>query len=211
MSFFSSIGKILGVAAAPFTGGASLLPSLISGGASIVGGVLQNNSAKSLAQSSNAQAIELANTAHQREVLDLQKAGLNPILSAGGNGASTPTIQTAPVGNVLGSAASSALNASLVKAQIENAQKSNENIDADTELKRSQTQESIARYYSIDQARELSKAQTAQTAANARSAAIQAQSDEDMGAFTRNLEKGGAAAQSIARVVQIMRQMGVGR
>lgn len=45
--------------------------------------------------------VNLANSAHQREVSDLRLAGLNPILSAQGNGASSPSPQAATQQNPL--------------------------------------------------------------------------------------------------------------
>lgn len=50
------------------------------------------------ARMNNQTAIDLANTAHQREVRDLRDAGLNPILSTHGGGADTPSLQAPSLG-----------------------------------------------------------------------------------------------------------------
>ena len=67
-----------------------LTAGIISAGANIVGGLIQNQNSRANTDHAFNQSLEASNTAHQREVTDLRAAGLNPILSALGSGASTP-------------------------------------------------------------------------------------------------------------------------
>lgn len=103
-------------------------------------------------QEANRLSIDLANTAHQREVADLRAAGLNPILSAGGSGAQTPSIGAVTAENPYSGLAHSAsavsrevgrlftdqvaLGNEQTSAQTENIRAQKVAIESDAELKR---------------------------------------------------------------------------
>ncbi len=98
-----------------------ILPSIIGGALSLKGGRERNVAASAQAQRQMDFQERMSNTAHQREVADLRKAGLNPILSGtGGPGASSPGGAQAPVQDVITPAVSSALAARKVNQEIKN-------------------------------------------------------------------------------------------
>jgi len=96
------------------------------------GGSLISNvvNAKMAAKNRKFQA-NMSNTAHQREVADLRKAGLNPILSAKLGGASTPPGNVATMENSAKAGVEAYNQTKLIKEQVNN-------IRADTNLKTSQ-------------------------------------------------------------------------
>lgn len=95
-----------------------ILGSVISAGASLLGGVLANKQSAKNVASANEFTTEQMKNRHQWEVQDLRAAGLNPILSAGG----TPSMGGSPVAevrDVVGPAVNSALASKRLEAEID--------------------------------------------------------------------------------------------
>lgn len=112
------------------------LAAAIGAGASLVGGLIGNRSARKEAQRNRNFQEEMSNTAVSRRMQDLQSVGLNPLLatSSAQAGASTPVGSMASQQNVFDPAAYAAFtNAWAVKQQVQMQKQQNK---ADLELKK---------------------------------------------------------------------------
>lgn len=85
----------------------------------------------------------MSSTSHQREVEDLRKAGLNPILSAGGGGASSPSGAMPNIRSIAEGASASATGVARMAADLGK-------IKADTALSKQQTKNTKANEKLID-------------------------------------------------------------
>lgn len=119
----------------PLTAGA------ITGGMGVIGTAMSNQASSAEANKNRDFQERMSNTAHQREVEDLRKAGLNPILSALGSGASTPSGSQASVNDFAPGISKGAETALAVREQNKEFQVKDAsigNLNADTEQKGAQ-------------------------------------------------------------------------
>lgn len=128
------------------------LAAAVGGGALVdtIAGVASardvNRQTSENAQQQMAFQERMSSTAHQREVNDLRLAGLNPILSAGGSGASTPSGSSAPVqAPHLPSLSSSALSVAQTAGQLKSIDAGVRATDAQTLNTQANTLETLAR------------------------------------------------------------------
>lgn len=96
-----------------------VLPMAIAGGASLIGGIMQQQQQRAMMREQMSFQERMSNTAWQRATADMRKAGINPMLSFMQGGASSPAGAMAPQEDVVTPGVNSALAARRLKADLE--------------------------------------------------------------------------------------------
>lgn len=105
----------------------------------VIGGIVSSAANLFSAGGNRSWQEYMSNSAHQREVADLKAAGLNPILSAMGSGASTPSGAQAMISNPMSTASQDQTNAKRLKElELEALKVQKANSEADIGLKGTQ-------------------------------------------------------------------------
>lgn len=116
----SGLGGLLSVAAPVLSAVDPALGAAAGAAGTFFGQQSANNLNIDMANENRAWQEQMSNTAHQREVVDLQKAGLNPMISAlKSGGATTPAGTVAQAQSSTKDAVNSGQTAALLSAQID--------------------------------------------------------------------------------------------
>lgn len=103
--------------------------------ATLVGSVLTNAANFAMGERQNRFTRQMSSTAHQRQAEDLRRAGINPLLGAGGVGASSPVGSQVRFEDSISKSVTSGLNAKINKAQLDKLYAETQNVTMDSQLK----------------------------------------------------------------------------